>query len=34
MTIEEIQNPIIPTHEFPEEEDMQAFWNNPKEACE
>ena len=33
MTEKENQ-PIIPTHEFPEEDDMQAFWNNPKEACE
>jgi len=31
---EEIKDPIIPTHEFPEEEDMQAFWDNPKNACE
>ena len=31
---EEIKEPIIPTHEFPEEEDMQAFWNDPKSACE
>lgn len=31
---EEIKNPIIPTHEFPEEEDMQAFWNDPTKACE
>ena len=30
----ELNNPIIPTHEFPEEDDMQAFWDNPKEACE
>lgn len=21
-------------HEFPEEEDMQAFWNDPRKACE
>ena len=31
---EEIKDPIIPTHEFPEEENMQAFWDNPKNACE
>lgn len=33
---EQIQNdwPIIPTHEFPEEDDMQAFWNDPTKACE
>ena len=31
---EEIKDPIIPTHEFPEEDDMQAFWDNPKNACE
>lgn len=30
----ELNNPIIPEHEFPEEEDMQAFWNDPKSACE
>ena len=30
----EINEPINPTHEFPEEDDMQAFWNDPKEACE
>lgn len=29
-----VEDPIIPTHEFPEEEDMQAFWNDPKSACE
>lgn len=33
MTEKENQ-PIIPTHEFPEEDNMQAFWDNPKEACE
>ena len=31
---EEIKDPIIPTHEFPEEDDMQAFWNDPRKACE
>ena len=30
----EINEPIIPTHEFPEEDDMQAFWNDPRNACE
>ena len=30
----EINEPIIPTHEFPEEDDMQAFWNDPTKACE
>lgn len=30
----EINEPIIPEHEFPEEEDMQAFWDDPKSACE
>lgn len=30
----EVKEPIIPTHEFPEEDDMQAFWNNPINACE
>jgi len=30
----ELNDPIIPTHEFPEEDDMQAFWNDPKSACE
>lgn len=30
----EENSPIIPTHEFPEEDDMQAFWNNPINACE
>ena len=30
----EINNPIIPTHEFPEEADMQAFRDNPIDACE
>lgn len=29
-----VEEPIIPTHEFPEEDDMQAFWNDPKNACE
>ena len=31
---EEMNEPIIPTHEFPEEDDMQAFWNDPRKACE
>lgn len=31
---ETISDPIIPTHEFPEEDDMQAFWNDPTKACE
>lgn len=30
----ELNEPIIPTHEFPEEDDMQAFWNDPTKACE
>jgi hypothetical protein len=30
----EVKEPIIPIHEFPEEDDMQAFWNNPINACE
>lgn len=30
----EVKTPIIPTHEFPEEDDMQAFWDNPINACE
>ena len=30
----QVNDPIIPTHEFPEEDDMQAFWNNPINACE
>lgn len=30
----ELNDPIIPTHEFPEEDDMQAFWNDPTKACE
>lgn len=30
----EENSPIIPTHEFPEEDDMQTFWNNPINACE
>lgn len=25
---------IVPTHEFPEEDDMQAFRDNPRNACE
>lgn len=29
-----VEEPIIPTHEFPEEDDMQAFWNDPTKACE
>lgn len=29
-----VGDPIIPTHEFPEEDDMQAFWNDPAKACE
>lgn len=31
---DEIRGPIIPTHEFPEEDDMQAFRNDPRKACE
>ena len=31
---EEIKDPIIPTHEFPEEDDMQAFRDDPRKACE
>ena len=34
MPEKEINEPIIPTHEFPEEDDMQAFWNDPRNACE
>lgn len=30
----QVNEPIIPTHEFPEEDDMQAFWNDPTKACE
>lgn len=30
----ELNEPIIPTHEFPEEDDMEAFWNDPRNACE
>ena len=30
----EIKEPTIPTHEFPEEDDMQAFRNDPRKACE
>lgn len=30
----ELDETIIPTHEFPEEDDMQAFWNDPTKACE
>ena len=33
MTEEIIETTNI-EHEFPEEEDMQAFWNDPKNACE
>lgn len=29
-----VEEPIIPTHEFPEEDDMQAFWEDPTKACE
>ena len=29
-----VEEPIIPTHEFPEEDDMQAFWDDPTKACE
>lgn len=31
---EKINEPIIPTHEFPEEDDMKAFREDPKQACE
>lgn len=31
---EKIKEPIVSNHEFPEEDDMQAFWDDPKEACE
>lgn len=34
MPENEIKEPIIPTHEFPEEDDMQAFRDNPRNACE
>ena len=30
----ENETPIIPTHEFAEEADMQAFRANPSQACE
>ena len=30
----ELETPIIPTQEFPEEADMQAFRDNPSQACE
>lgn len=33
MTIE-LETPIIPTQEFPEEADMQSFRANPSQACE
>lgn len=33
MKEKEIQT-IIQKHEFPEEDDMQAFWNDPTKACE
>lgn len=34
MPEKEINEPIVPTHEFPEEDDMQAFRDNPRNACE
>lgn len=34
MWNEEIKNSIISEHEFPEEDDMQAFWDDPTKACE
>lgn len=34
MTENKIKEPIVPTHEFPEEDDMQAFRDNPRNACE
>lgn len=33
-TMTENETPIIPTHEFTEETDMQAFRANPSQACE
>lgn len=30
----ELETPIIPTQEFPEEADMQSFRDNPSQACE
>lgn len=33
MTEEIIETTNI-EHEFPEEDDMQAFWNDPRNACE
>jgi hypothetical protein len=34
MENEEIKIQNISGHEFPEEDDMQAFWDDPKDACE
>lgn len=34
MSEKEIETTMVSTHEFPEEDDMQAFWNDPTKACE